>query len=447
MQMIERFFEPVFQLRRRGSNVPREILAGLTTFGAVSYIIIVNPVILAPSHAGLEPLIIGTALAAMMGTLIMALWANLPIALAPGMGTNVVFAQIVIVKMGLSYATALTLVLVSAGLFLLLAATRLREKIVAGFPESIRVGMQCGIGLLIAYIGLNNGGLISHANGELAFGTLTDGRVILGLVGLVLTPALVALGMPAALLLSIVLIALAGIFVHGPDGAALTRLPAQWVQIPDLSHGLIILPDVRGYVTHLRSLAPVTLYFLLSAFFSTTATLIAVTRRAGIVDQDGNIPRFRQAYAADGLASIPGALLGMPTLGTYAESATGVAAGGRTGLTGIVVAALFGLSLFFWPVIAVIPPVATTPALVIVGLMMMEGVFDLRADRPDDFAPAVIIMLITVTTSDLMIGMALGCFAYTAIAVARRQWRSLTMMVLAIDLIFVAYLFLSTQVT
>lgn len=445
--MNDGFLDSIFRIRQRGSNVPREILAGLTTFGAVSYIVVVNPVILAPTLAGQEPLIVGTALAAMVGTLIMAFWANLPIALAPGMGTNAVFAQIVIAKMGLSYPVALALVLVTAALFLLLSVTRLREKIVAGFPESIRVGMQCGIGLLIAYIGLNNGGLISHANGALAFGSLTDGRVILGLVGVVLTPALVALDLPAALLLSIVLIALVGIFVHGPDGIALTRLPAHWVQSPDLSHGLITVPDLRGYVTHLRTLAPVTLYFLLSAFFSTTATLIAVTRRAGIVDENGDIPRFRQAYAADGLASVPGALLGMPTLGTYAESATGVAAGGRTGLTTVVVAALFGLSVFLWPVIAVIPPVATTPALVIVGLMMMEGIFDLDRDRPGDVAPAIIILLVTVTTSDLMIGMALGCFAYTAIAVAWRNWQALTAMIVAIDAIFVAYLFLSTQIT
>ena len=446
MPMMDRFLERTFQLRQRGSNLSREILAGITTFGAVSYIVVVNPVILAPSQAGLEPLIVGTALAAMIGTLIMALWANLPIALAPGMGTNVVFAQIVIVRMGLSYSTALTLVLVSAALFLLLAVTRLREKIVAGFPESIRVGMGCGIGLLIAYIGLNNGGLISHVNGGLAFGALTDGRVILGIIGLVLTPALVAMGLPAALLLSIVLIAAAGLFVQGPDGVALTRLPVHWLQIPDLSHGLFIAPDFGNYFLHLRSLAPVTLYFLLSAFFSTTATLIAVTRRAGIIGADGNIPRFRQAYAADGLASVPGALLGMPTLGTYAESATGVAAGGRTGLTAVVVAVLFGLSLFFWPVIAVIPSVATTPALVIVGLMMMESVLELRTDRPEDFAPAILIMLVTVTTGDLMIGMALGCFAYTAIAIAAGRWRSITGMVMAIDGIFIAYMVLATKV-
>jgi AGZA family xanthine/uracil permease-like MFS transporter len=262
----------------------------------------------------------------------------------------------------------------------------------------------------------------------------------------VLTPALVALRLPAALLISIVLIAIAGVFVHGPDGGALTRLPAHWVEMPSFSHGMFVVPDLGNYVAHLRGLAPVTLYFLLSAFFSTTATLIAVTRRAGIVDEAGEIPRFRQAYAADGLASVPGAFLGMPTLGTYAESATGVAAGGRTGLTTVVVALLFGLSIFCWPVIAAIPPVATTPALVVVGLLMMEGIFDLCTDRPGDFAPGVIIMLITVTTSDLMIGMALGCFTYTAVAIACRQWRSLTAMVLAIDALFIGYLFLSTQV-
>jgi AGZA family xanthine/uracil permease-like MFS transporter len=388
---------------------------------------------------------VGTALASLVGTLIMALWANLPIALAPGMGTNVVFAQIIVVKMGLSCPTALMLVVVSALLFLFLAVTRLREKIVAGFPESIRVGMQCGIGLLIAYIGLNNGGVISHAGGALAFGSLSDGRVLLALVGLVLTPALVALRLPAALLLSIVLIAVAGLFVHGLDGQALTRLPRQWVQMPNVSTGLIIWPDARGYFTHLRSLAPVTLYFLLSAFFSTTATLIAVTRRAGLADSEGKIPASVRPMPPMGSPRCPAPCwacrpwapmrIGHRRRGGRAHRACRCRGCRHVRPVAVLLAGHRRHS-----------GGGHHPALVIVGLLMMEGVLDLRTDQPEDFAPAIIILLITVTTSDLMMGMALGCFVYTAIVIARRQWQRLTAMVVVIDVIFVAYMALSTTI-
>lgn len=435
-----------FRIAERGSTPARELIAGLTTFGAMSYIVIVNPAILSAAGMNLHSVIVATAFASMLGTLIMALWANLPIALAPGMGSNVIFAQIVVLKLGISYQTALTMVLIGAILFLILSVTRFREKIVDGFPVSIRIGMQCGIGLLIAYIGLSNAGLLVHQNGQAGFGDLTDPAILLAFIGLLATPILVALRVPAAFLISIVAITAAGLFIHSHGGPATTVLPDSFVELPELPRELLFAFNFNEFFSHFFLVLPITLYFFLSDFFSATATLIGVTRRGGIMNADGHIPNARRAYAADGLASIFGGMLGTSTVVAFVESATGVEAGGRTGLTGVVVAALFGAALFLWPLIACIPPQATAPALVLVGILMMEGIKDLDFSRVEDVIPPMLIMIITVITTDLMIGLASACFVYTAIVAATRQWHKVTRMLLTLDAIFVVYIILAQQV-
>jgi len=435
-----------FQIAERGSTPGRELIAGLTTFGAMSYIIIVNPAILSAAGMNLHALIVATAFASMLATLVMALWANLPIALAPGMGSNVIFAQIVVVKLGISYQTALTMVLIGATLFLILSVTRLRERIVAGFPISIRIGMQGGIGLLIAYLGLNNAGLLAHENGQLGFGDLGDPAILLAFIGLLATPVLVALRVPAAFLISIVAITAAGLFIHTHGGPATTVLPVSFVELPGFPTELFLAFDFHEFLNHFFLVLPITLYFFLSDFFSATATLIGVTRCGGIMDKDGTIPNARRAFAADGLGSVLGSMLGTSTVVAFVESATGVEAGGRTGLVGVVVAALFGLSLFLWPLIACIPPQATAPALVLVGILMLEGVKDLDFSSPEDTIPPMLILIITVVTTDLMMGLVSACFVYTAIVVATRQWQKVTRMLLALDAIFVVYIILAQQV-
>ena len=428
------------------TTVSREIVAGCTTFGAMSYIVVVNPAILSATGANVHDLITVTALAAMIGTLIMALMANLPIALAPGMGSNVVFAQVVVVRLGLSYGTALTMVLIGGLLFVLLSLTRFRERLVQGFPDAIRIGLQCGIGLFIAYLGLRNGGIIaSGAHGRVSFGSLRDPFVLLVFVSILLTPVLMSLRVPGALLISIGAVTAAGLFVHDPAGHPMTAHPAHLAELPSLPSSLFWAFDLRQFTGHLFLVLPIALYFFLSDFFSATATLIGVTRRGGMMDAQGRIPNARRAYLADGLASVIGAAIGSSTVAAYVESAAGVEAGGRTGLTGLVVAGLFGISLFFWPLIAIVPPQATTAALVIVGVLMMQGVRDIGAERPEDAIAAILIMLVVVTTTDLMMGLCTGCFAYTLIVLATRAWSRLTPMLLCIDAILLAYVFLITS--
>lgn len=437
---------PGFGLADAGTTVSREVVAGVTTFGAMSYIVVVNPAILSVTGANLHDLITVTALAAMVGTLIMALLARLPIALAPGMGSNVVFAQVVVVRMGLSYGTALTMVLIGGILFVVLSATRFRERLVQGFPDSIRLGLQCGIGLFIAYLGLKNGGIVVHdVHGGLSFGSLREPAILLVFLGILATPVLLSLRVPGALLISIAALSLAGLFVHLPGGRLMTQHPSHLVEWPTLPHSLLFAFDVRQFTSHLFLVLPITLYFFLSDFFSATATLIAVTRRAGLMDAAGNIPNAQHAYLADGLASVVGAMLGSPTVAAYVESAAGVESGGRSWLTGVVVATLFGISLIFWPLIAIIPGQATAPALVIVGVLMMESIRDLGRERPEDGVAAILILLVTVTTTDLMMGLATGCFAYSAIVLATRAWDRVTPMLLCIDAILIVYVVLMTE--
>ena len=432
----------LFDVRASGSTVGREIVAGCTTFGAMSYIVVVNPAILSATGMDLHALIITTALAAIIGTLMMALSANLPIALAPGMGSNIVFAQVVVLRMGVSYQTALAMVMTGGILFVVLSLTRFRARLVEGFPDSIRLGMQCGIGLFIAYLGLKNGGLVVQGAHGVSFGHLREPAVMLVFLGMLATPVLMAVRVPGALLLSIIVLTLIGLAVPGPHGHPVTAHPTHYLDWPTLPRRLLFAVDFRQFASHFLVLLPIALYFFLSDFFSATATLVGVTRRAGMMDAHGRIPNAQRAFTADGAASVVGALIGSSTVAAYVESAAGVESGGRTGLTGVVVATLFALSLFFWPVIAIIPPQATAPALVLVGVLMMEGIRDLDTALPENAIPPILILLLVVVTTDLMMGLSSGCFVYTLIVLARRQWAKLTPMLLAVDAVLVLYVVL-----
>ncbi len=436
-----------FDLDRRGSTPVREVIAGFTTFGAMSYILVVNPAIMSAAGMDRHELILVTAIASIVGTLIMALSANLPIALAPGMGSNVVFAQIVVLKFGVSYQTALTMVLFGAILFTVLSLSRFRERIIQGFPDSLRLGMQCGLGLMIGYIGLSNAGLLVHSGGRVGLGDLLAAPPLLALVGILLALALVQLRIPAALLISIILITIAGIFVTRSDGQALTHLPDRLVDLPAAPRDLLLAFNFREFFSHFFLILPITLYFFLSDFFSATATFVGVTRRAGMMDASGAIPKARRAFAADGIASIIGAMLGSSTVVAFVESATGVEAGGRSGLTGITVAVLFGVSVFLWPLIACIPPQATAPAMVLVGIMMMTGgVREFDLSKLGTVVPTILMLVITIIMHDLLLGLAAACFLHTLIALKPGTTEKITPMLLTLDAVFILYIALAETI-
>jgi AGZA family xanthine/uracil permease-like MFS transporter len=432
---LDRFF----QLSARGTTPARELLAGCTTFAAMSYIVVVNPAILAGAGMDRHGLFLATIVSAMAATLVMALWANLPIALAPGMGTNIVFAQVVVGQMGVPWQTGLAMVLLNALVFLALSLTRWRARIVAAFPEPVKIGMQCSIGVFIAWLGLRSGGLLVADGASLvAFSRLHDSASWLTLGGILLTAMLLVRRVPGAFLLTILTVTAAGLFCRGADGAPLTVLPGAWFGAPVLSGELLFALDLRGFLAHFMLLLPVTLYFLLIEFFSGTATMFGVIRSAGLLTPEGDLPQARAAFAADALGSVIGAVAGTSTVTAYVESVAGVEAGARTGLSGLAVAALFGLALFCAPLLTAIPACATAPVLVMVGLCMLDGLRDLDTSAPEHYVPPLLMLLVTACCADLMVALALGCFTYTVMLAARRRWPGT--MVLGLDAVFVLYL-------
>jgi AGZA family xanthine/uracil permease-like MFS transporter len=442
---LERFFK----IEARGSTVSREIIAGLTTFAAMSYVIVVNPAIVSQTGMDRDSLIITTILASIVGSVLMGLLANLPIGLAPGMGNNVVFAQIVVIQLGISWHIALSVIFVDSLIFLLLSLSGLRERLVAGFPDPIKLGIQCGLGLFIALIGLRNGGLIvSKATAPIAFGNLSHPATLLTFMGVLLAPVLIVMRVPGALLVSIVALTVIGFFVPGavPGTFVTTPLPQHILALPKAPSDLFLQFDFHGLLQNFFLLLPVLLYFFLYDFFSATSTLIGVTRRGKLLTPDGQIPNAREAFSSDALGSMFGAALGTPTVTGYIESVTGVEAGGRTGLTALVIAGLFALSLFLWPLIAIIPPQATAPALVMVGVLMMEGIRDIDPAVPETCFPPILTLLVAVTTADMMAALGSGCFVYTLMVIARRQWAKISAMLIGIDLVFALYFVVSTRV-
>lgn len=435
-----------FHLRERGTGIRSEVIAGITTFSSMSYILAVNPLVL--SSAGMDhiQLITVTALASMIGTLIMALWANLPLALAPGMAGNVIFANVVVQRMGVPFPVALAMVFTSALIFLTLSLTGWRERIIRSFPDPMRIGIQASLGLFIAWIGLKNSGLLLVGQGHVAFAPLGDPAHILAYVAVLITVVLVALRVPAGLLASIIAVSLIGLWVPDGNGGTVTRLPQSLVAWPAAPSQMFLALDFPGFAGNFLTLLPVLLYFCINDFFGVTATLVGVTRRAGLLGPDGRIPNARQAYAADGIASAAGAALGTSTVGVFVESATGVEAGARTGLASLTVALLFGLSCFFWPLLAVIPAQATAPALIVVGLLMLEAVVDLDRSHVENAIPPLLMVVVTACTTDLMAGFATGCVMYTLLVAGKRGLRAVSPMLWGIDAVLVLYLALAARI-
>ncbi|GBQ69381.1 xanthine/uracil/vitamin C transporter [Ameyamaea chiangmaiensis NBRC 103196] len=423
----------------------RELVAGLTTFGAMAYIMAVNPAILAMAGLDRHDMIMTTIAAAVIGTLLMALWANLPIALAPAMSSNIVFAQIVVVHMGVPPRVAFTIVLLSGLAFTLLSLTNSRGRIIQGFPEPIIDGIRFAIGAFIARIGMTTGGLAIPSHEGLAFGSMANPTVLLCLGGLVMALVLTRARVPAAMLLTIVTVTVLGAFIPGPDGHTITHIPARAAEWPRYPTHMLFPFDFHGFADHLLVLVPVTLYFFLSDFFDATGTMLAVTRRAGLEREDGQPVLGRAAFTSDGAASVIGSSLGTCTVSAYLESLVGVEAGGRTGLVGVVVAVLFALSSFFWPLITAIPAVATAPVLIVVGLDMLSGLPLVSRSTLTEMMAPLLMVVITLLTGNFMISLACGLLLHTALMVAGRQWRGLTPMLLGLDAVFLMFLVLETR--
>ena len=422
-------FERIFHLAQHRTTIGRELQAGLTTFAAMAYILAVNPEILA--HTGMDKgaLVTVTALTAAIASTIMSVLTNYPIALAPGMGINAFFTYSMVLGRGVPWSEALGMVFVNGVIFLVLSITGVREKIIAAIPHPLKIAVTCGIGLFIAFIGLKNGGVIvANPATFVAPGDFTAGPVTLCLFGVVLTSVLVARRVPGAIVLGIAVVTTFGLFVRAGGGRMVTQLPERFVSAP-ASPAPVFLELTFQFLTNSNAVLmalPLILTLLLVDMFDNIGTLIGVTKRAGLLRADGTLPKAGRALLADSLATILSALFGTSTVVSYIESASGVEAGGRTGLTTLTTAGLMIVALFFTPLILMVPAVATAPALVIVGIFMMQSITEIDLADFKVAAPAVLTILGIPLTFSIAEGIGMGLITAALLALALGEPRRMT---------------------
>ena len=441
------FLDRMFRLSERSTSVPQEAIAGATTFAAMAYIIAVNPAIM--SNAGMDrgDLVIATALAAIFGSVMMGLWANLPLAVAPAMGSNVIFTYVIVKQMGAPWQGALAMVAFTGVVFLILSLSKLREKVAKDVPEALKVGIQAAVGTLIVFIGLRGAGfIVANPSTYIALGSLKNPPVLLTMLGILLTPILVVRKVPGALIIAIAVITLIGLFVPASEGKMVTTAPAAvvaWPKWPASTFGQL---DFKWLFSNFIIALPLLFYFICAEFFSTLGTLIGVTGAANLRNADGSIPSATAAFATDATSSIVGPILGTSVVTAYIESITGVQAGGRTGLTSLVVATFFVLALFFWPVFVIVPPQATAPALVLVGVLMMQGLARIDLTDLSNAIPIVLTLLVTVLTNNLINGMALGTLSLILILVSTGRAREISGVVWGLGVVFLAFFYVTTRI-
>ncbi|MEZ1661124.1 NCS2 family permease [Pseudomonas aeruginosa] len=421
--------EKLFQLKAHNTTVRTEILAGITTFLTMAYILFVNPSILGETGMDKGAVFVATCLAAAIGSTIMDLIANYPIALAPGMGLNAFFTYTVVLHMGHSWQVALGAVFISATMFFLLSIFRIREWIINSIPLPLRSAIAAGIGLFLALIALQNAGIVVDNPATLiGMGDLTKPAPILATLGFILIVALEARSVTGAVLIGILVVTAIAILFGVTQFGGVVSMP------PSLAPTFLQL-DIKGALD--IGLVSVIFAFLFVDLFDNSGTLIGVAKRAGLMGKDGHMPKMGRALIADSTAAMGGSLLGTSTTTSYIESAAGVSAGGRTGLTAIVVAILFLLALFFAPLAGSVPAFATAPALLFVAVLMASGLAEIDWEDITVAAPVVVTALAMPFTYSIATGIAFGFISWTAIKVLSGRWRELNPALVILSVLFV----------
>ena len=428
------FFERVFHLKEHGTDVKTEVMAGITTFMAMAYILAVNPSILGDSGMDSGAVFTATALAAVIGTMLMVVFANYPFVLAPGMGLNAYFTYTVCGSMGYSWEVALAAVFIEGIVFVILSLTNVREAIFNAIPVTLKYAVTVGIGLFIAFLGLKNANLIVADNSTYVavfpFKDAIDSGAIysqgvgavLALIGILITGIMMVRKVKGNMLWGIlitwglgIVLQIIGIYVPNPELGMGSLLPdfSKGIHIPSLAPTFAKLHFGSGIFS--LEFIVVVFAFLFVDLFDTLGTLIGVASKADMLDKDGKLPKIRGALLADAIGTSVGAVLGTSTTTTFVESAAGVAEGGRTGLTGVVASILFALSLFLSPIFLAIPSFATAPALVVVGFMMMSSVLKINFDDVTEALPAFICILAMPLMSSISEGIAFGVISYVVL--------------------------------
>ncbi len=438
------WMERLFRLSENGTTVRTELLAGLTTFVTMAYILFVNPNILKDAGMPVEATFAATCVASAFATLLMGLLANYPIAVAPGMGLNAYFTYTVCIGMRLPWQTALGAVFMSGVVFFLLTVTRVREWIIEGVPQVLRLSISVGIGLFIAFIGLRNGGIIVKNDATLvALGDMRSHGVLVAVAGLLLTVFLMARRIRGGLLLGILATAAAAIL------AGVSPAPHGFSSFATLSDPFLAL-KATAFQMDVAAALKVGLFSILFSFtfvdlFDNVGTLIGVSRKAGLLDQKGSLPRIGRALLADSVGTMFGALMGTSTVTSYVESAAGVAEGGRTGLTAVVTALLFLLALVFAPMVGLIPPQATAPALIVVGVLMTTDIRSIRFDDFTEAVPAFLTMLMMPLTYSIAQGLAFGFTSYMLVKLLAGRHRENSAVTYTLAALFILHFILSRR--
>lgn len=420
----------IFKLQENNTNVKTEVVAGITTFMTMAYIIFVNPTILSDAGMPWGAVFTATCLSAAFATFLMAFLANYPFALAPGMGLNAYFTYTVVLQFGLSWQAALAAVFISGLIFVLLTLSKAREAIVNAIPMSLKLAVSAGIGLFIALIGFNNAGIITgNPDTLMQLGDFSQPGVILATLGLIITGALVVRQVKGALLVGIVITTLLGIplGITGTGNFGILSAPPSLRE----TFGAFTV----GFQEVLEfGIIPIIFAFTFVDLFDTIGTLVGVSSKAGLLDQEGRLPRASRALFADAVGTVFGSIAGTSTVTTFVESASGVAEGGRTGLTAVVVGILFLVALFFSPLIGMVPPEATAPILIIVGIFMMEPVMKIDFADYLEAIPAFLTIVMMPFAYSIAEGIVFGVLSYTFLHLltGKIEKISLTMGILSI---------------
>ncbi len=443
------FLESCFKLKQNNTTVKTEIYAGLTTFMTMAYILIVNPSLLSASGMDSGAVLTATALGAAIGTFAMAALSNYPFALAPGMGLNAYFAYTVVLQMGYSWKMALAAVFVEGIIFIILSLVNVREALFNAIPKNMKSAVSVAIGLYIAFIGMQNAGIIVNEDSTLVtLGNVKDISVFLALVGTVITVVLVAKKVKGALFFGIlityiigIICQIAGIYAVNPDAGVYSLIPSGIISAPPSLSPTFMKMDFSNVFSW--DFFVVMFSFLFVDIFDTLGTLIGVSTKAGYLDKEGKLPRIKGALLADAIGTTAGAVLGTSTVTTFIESASGVAEGGRTGLTSAVVGLLFLVALIFSPVIMAIPSFATAPALIVVGLFMIEQVVNIDFSDYTEGFPAFITIIMMVVAYSISTGLIFGVISYVLLKIFTGRGKELNPVIIVIAVLFVLKLALS----
>ena len=419
-----------FGLTKNGTNVKTEMLAGLTTFMTMAYILIVNPAILSAAGMDSGAVFTATAISAVISTLIMGLYAKLPFAQAPGMGLNAFFAFTIVVTMGYSFKFALTAVFLEGIIFILLTLFNIREAIVDSIPSNIKKAISVGIGLLIALIGLEGAGVVVQGSGTiLTLGDITKGPALLAIVGIIITGILMAMNVKGALFFGMIATAIIGM----PMG--ITPMPQRLMSMPPSIDSVFMKFEWNNIFSLDMLVVLFTLLFM--DMFDTIGTLVGVTTKAKMLDENGKVPNIKKALLSDAIGTTVGACLGTSTVSTFVESAAGVAEGGRTGLTAVSTAIMFALALFFAPVFGIITPAVTASALVLVGLFMLEPIKEIDLTDWTEALPAFLTIIMMPLSYSISDGIVFGVVSYILLKLFTGKIKDISITTVILAIVFI----------